>query len=79
MSPVVVDARGHRCPVPSLRLRKALEVAVEGQVVVLVADDPMARIDVPHLVSGGPHRLDSVEETADGLRFTVVTGARPAD
>lgn len=75
---VIVDARGHRCPVPSLRLRKALEDARPGQTVVLLADDPMARIDVPHLLGDGPHRLMSVEEADGGLRFTVLTGAPPS-
>ncbi len=64
MSEVLVDARGHRCPVPTLRLRRALERAAPGQTVRLLADDPLARIDVPHFVSGEGHRL--ISSTADG-------------
>lgn len=45
---ILVDARGHRCPVPTLKLRRALERAPAGAVVRLTADDPLARIDVPH-------------------------------
>jgi tRNA 2-thiouridine synthesizing protein A len=48
---LVVDARGHRCPAPSLRLRRAMASAAAGQVVRLLADDPLARIDVPHLAA----------------------------
>lgn len=48
---ILVDARGHRCPVPTLRLRKALEAAPAGARVRLYADDPMARIDVPHFAA----------------------------
>ncbi|MBU1326119.1 MAG: sulfurtransferase TusA family protein [Alphaproteobacteria bacterium] len=77
MSPLVVDARGHHCPVPSLRLRKALEAAAPGATVVLLADDPMARIDVPHLLLDGPHRLVSVDEVDGALRFSVASGGRP--
>lgn len=47
----LLDARGHRCPVPTLRLRRALEEAPPGGHVRLLADDPMARIDVPHFVA----------------------------
>lgn len=47
----LVDARGHRCPVPTLRLRRALEDAPPGAFVRLLADDPLARIDVPHFAS----------------------------
>ncbi len=77
MSGLVVDARGHRCPVPSLRLRKALESSAPGTTVTLLADDPMARIDVPHLIGAGPHRLVSVHEADGALRFSVETGAPP--
>ncbi|MDO8322405.1 MAG: sulfurtransferase TusA family protein, partial [Phenylobacterium sp.] len=43
-SEIIVDARGHHCPVPTLRLRRALEDAPAGAQVRLYADDPMARI-----------------------------------
>src|SRR5512143_512504 len=48
---ILIDARGHRCPVPTLRLRRALEGAPEGARVRLLADDPLARIDVPHFAA----------------------------
>lgn len=61
---IVVDARGHKCPVPTLRLRKALEGAQSGSVVRLLADDPMARIDVPHFCNQqGFELLEAVETT----------------
>lgn len=63
--PITVDARGHRCPVPTLRLRRALERAREGQVVRLLADDPLAKIDVPHFVSAEGFRL--ISSSQDGL------------
>jgi tRNA 2-thiouridine synthesizing protein A len=77
MTEVVVDARGHRCPVPSLKLQKALEHAATGSTITLLADDPLARIDVPHLIGPGPHDLVSVDEADGVLSFRVVTGARP--
>jgi tRNA 2-thiouridine synthesizing protein A len=68
----LVDARGHRCPVPTLRLRRALERAGEGACVTLLADDPMARIDVPHFAAQAGHEVLQVG-AADGgaLRFVV--------
>ena len=47
---IVVDARGHRCPVPTLKLRRAMEAAPAGARLRLLADDPLARIDVPHFL-----------------------------
>jgi tRNA 2-thiouridine synthesizing protein A len=68
---IVVDARGHRCPVPTLRLRKALESAPAGSRVRLLADDPMARVDVPHFVAEVGAMILSREETAAGFSFLV--------
>jgi len=72
---ILIDARGHHCPVPTLRLRRALEAAPAGARVRLLADDPMARIDVPHFAAeAGIELLDRSE--ADGtLSFLV---AKPA-
>jgi tRNA 2-thiouridine synthesizing protein A len=73
LSPIVVDARGHRCPVPTLRLRRALA----GQVVRLIADDPLARIDVPHFArTEGFQLLGSLSE--DGVLTFEVCRARGA-
>ena len=77
MSETVVDARGHRCPVPSLRLGKALSAAQPGAVVVLLATDPMARIDVPYLMGDMGGTVCSVEELDGVLHITVETGAVP--
>jgi tRNA 2-thiouridine synthesizing protein A len=75
---LVVDARGHRCPVPSLRLRRALDRAAPGQRVRLIADDPMARIDAPLLL----RQLDLplLEGPGDGpvLEFVTRAGSAPA-
>ncbi|MGE5565594.1 MAG: sulfurtransferase TusA family protein [Parcubacteria group bacterium] len=61
---VLIDARGHKCPVPTLRLRRALEGVQAGAVVRLLADDPMAKIDVPHFCNQqGFELIEAVETT----------------
>lgn len=77
-APIIVDARGHRCPVPSLRLRKMAEGRT-GSRLVLLATDPMARIDVPWLMTELGGRVVSVEETDGVLTITVETRAAPTD
>ena len=67
---IVVDARGHRCPVPTLRLQKALAAAAPGQRVRLIADDPLARIDVPHFLAAKGYVL--VETGAEGAALTFL-------
>jgi tRNA 2-thiouridine synthesizing protein A len=68
---IVVDARGHRCPVPTLRLRRALEAAPAGAHVRLYADDPMARIDVPHFAAEAGVELIERTEVGAGFSFLV--------
>lgn len=76
---MIVDARGHRCPTPSLRLQKALREAVPLSRVTLLATDPMARIDVPHLMTGLGGRVLSVEEADGVLTIEVETPAARTD
>lgn len=76
---VLVDARGHRCPVPSLRLRKAMEGLRPGARLILLATDPMARIDVPYLMGDLGGTVCEIEEQDGVLRITVETGAVPTD
>ncbi len=67
----VVDARGHRCPTPTLRLRRALDRADVGEIVELIADDPMARIDVPHFARQSGHELVEIADQLGVMRFRV--------
>ncbi|MGZ6015532.1 MAG: sulfurtransferase TusA family protein [Phenylobacterium sp.] len=68
---ILIDARGHRCPVPTLRLRKALEAAPAGARLRLLADDPMARIDVPHFAAEVGAEILAREDRDDGFSFLV--------
>lgn len=76
---MIIDARGHRCPVPSLRLRKALEGAAPGLRLTLLATDPMARIDVPFLMTELGGRVIKTTEADGVLSLVVETGAVPTD
>lgn len=71
----VIDARGHRCPTPTLKLGRALREAAPGETLELIVDDPMARIDVPHFVSEAGHRLDGMEAEGQALRFRITRSA----
>ncbi len=68
---ILVDARGHRCPVPTLRLRRALERAPAGTRIRLLADDPMARIDVPHFVAQAGAEVLEQSDVGTTLSFLV--------
>ena len=74
---MIVDARGHRCPTPSLRLQKAMRDAAPETRLTLLATDPMARIDVPHLMGGLGGRVVSIVEADGVLTIEVETPAAP--
>jgi tRNA 2-thiouridine synthesizing protein A len=71
----LVDARGHRCPVPTLRLRRALEEAAPGARIRLLADDPMARIDVPHFAASAGAMVVEIVDAPDGAISFLVAKA----
>ena len=65
-----IDARGHRCPVPTLKLRRAMQGLGAGTV-VLLADDPMAQIDVPHFCAQNGYVLETAEAIEAHWAFRV--------
>jgi tRNA 2-thiouridine synthesizing protein A len=45
--------------------------AAAGEVVELIADDPMARIDAPHFATEAGHKVLSISEAAGVLSIRV--------
>ena len=70
MSEILVDARGHRCPVPTLRLRRENSRAPSGALIRVLADDPLARIDIPHFAAQAGLEVVSIE--VEGPVITVL-------
>ncbi|WP_373568007.1 sulfurtransferase TusA family protein [Limimaricola sp. G21655-S1] len=57
------DARGLICPLPVLKARKILAGMAQGEVLEIICDDPVARIDLPHFCAEAGHEhLGLVEE-----------------
>ena len=44
----ILDCRGHKCPVPVLRMEAALRDLAAEERLRIMADDPLAEIDIPH-------------------------------
>ena len=62
----ILDLRGLKCPLPALFARRALLRSYPGAVVVVRADDPMARIDIPHMCHQEGFEVLSIRQT-DGM------------
>ncbi|MDQ2092654.1 sulfurtransferase TusA family protein [Rhodalgimonas zhirmunskyi] len=70
----IIDARGLRCPLPVLRLRKALLQVAPGGEVRLWADDPIAVIDIPHFCAEESHELRETQSEGDATLYVVRRG-----
>jgi len=44
-----LDLKGLKCPLPALLSRRALLRAAPGEAIEVLADDPLAGIDIPHM------------------------------
>jgi tRNA 2-thiouridine synthesizing protein A len=55
-----LDLRGLKCPLPAMLTRKALARLSAGATLLVLADDPLAAVDIPHMCHGEGHAVDSV-------------------
>jgi tRNA 2-thiouridine synthesizing protein A len=71
-----VDARGAACPVPVIRLARAARGHRPGDRLLLLADDPAARADVPAWCRMRGHTVTATER-AGHTAYLVVLGDPP--
>jgi tRNA 2-thiouridine synthesizing protein A len=69
---ITVDARGLRCPLPVLRLRKMAEGRT-GRI-ELLTDDPAAEADVPAFAREKGWVVASREAEGGGVRWLIDVG-----
>ena len=67
----LLDLRGLKCPLPALFARRALERCVPGAAIEVLADDPMAIVDVPHMCRQERYEVLSAERDGEGSRFLL--------
>ncbi|MBB5515675.1 tRNA 2-thiouridine synthesizing protein A [Rubricella aquisinus] len=73
---IEIDAIGLICPLPVLKLEKALRRMAPGEVLRITTTDPVAVIDIPHAVADQGHALLTTEETEGTHIWTIRKGAR---
>lgn len=70
-SATLVDSRGLLCPVPIIRLSKAVKAVEVGQLVKLLATDPGSEPDLKAWEKQTGHALLSSERAGDEFHFVV--------
>ena len=66
MSARVVDALGTWCPVPVYLIDRAARRAAAGEVIELLADDPLIEIDLPAWCHRSGNHLLELRREGDG-------------
>ena len=67
----VLDLRGLKCPLPALLAKRALLRAAAGTLFDIVADDPMAAVDIPHMCTLEAFDLVSVQREGACVRLRL--------
>ena len=71
IEPDLVDARGLKCPLPVLKMEKRLEALKAGATLVVLATDPIAKIDIPLYCRQHGHTC-AMTQDGEVMRFEIV-------
>ena len=71
--PDTVDARGLKCPLPVLKMEKRLAGLPSGARLLVLATDPMAKVDIPLFCKQNGHDC-AVTTDGDVLHFGIMKG-----
>jgi tRNA 2-thiouridine synthesizing protein A len=66
-----LDLSGLKCPLPALKTRKALRSLAPGDRLEVRCTDPLAVIDIPHLVGVTGDKLEAIERSENGIVFRI--------
>ena len=69
----VVDARGLKCPLPVLKAEKQLALMTSGATLIVLATDPMAKVDMPLFCAQRGHAW-TLADDGEAMRFAIVKG-----
>lgn len=71
---VELDCLGLLCPLPVLKSRRALRALAPGDRLRVIATDPMAAIDIPHMCATDGHTLLEQHRDGDSAVFIILRG-----
>jgi tRNA 2-thiouridine synthesizing protein A len=67
----ILDLRGLKCPLPAMLAKKTLARLSPGTVVTVLADDPLAIVDIPHMCHGEGHAVEGLVSRDGHTEFTI--------
>ncbi len=72
--PLRLDLRGYRCPVPVIRLEAALRREPFGAQIIVISDDPVAAVDIPHFCREAGWEVKRLPDEGNSCVFQVTAG-----
>lgn len=72
-----IDARGLRCPLPVIKMEARLRAAAPGAAFRIIADDPIAAVDIPHFAREGGHACERLPDEGGACVFQVTRRENP--
>ncbi len=66
-----IDASHLACPLPLLKLKKALHQNLNGTTIILLTTDPNSQADIRRFCEVTGHRLISLQLIHDKYEFTI--------
>ena len=67
----IVDCRGLKCPLPVLKTEKRIAQVRPGTRLIVLATDPIAKIDIPLFCTQNGHGCEMTVE-GEVMRFVIV-------
>ena len=67
----MLDLSGLKCPLPALMTRRALARLIPGARITVVATDPLAVVDIPHMCGEEGHAVESVAREESRSVFRI--------
>ena len=70
----ILDLRGLKCPLPALLTRRRLAALPAGAELTVLASDPLAVVDIPHMCTEEGHVMIDSRKAADHHIFMIRRG-----
>jgi tRNA 2-thiouridine synthesizing protein A len=71
-----LDVCGALCPIPALRTAQMLKQMPAGQLLEVLATDPLAEMDLAVLCDQGGHEMLSAETRGERIRMLIRVGGQ---
>ena len=67
----ILDATGLLCPLPVLKTRRAMQRLAVGDLLTVLATDPVSRIDIRHYCNTSGNELVEAHEEAGVFTYVI--------